>query len=28
MVSGPAKVEVLDAQGRPLAYRPAFDHFA
>jgi len=28
MVSGRAKVEVLDAQGRPLAYRPAFDHFA
>jgi thiamine-monophosphate kinase len=28
MVAGPARVDVLDAAGQPIAYRPAFDHFA
>jgi thiamine-monophosphate kinase len=28
MVRGEPKLQVLDGAGRPLAYRPAFDHFA
>jgi thiamine-monophosphate kinase len=28
MVAGTARVEVLDAAGRALPYRPAFDHFS